>query len=208
MTKPLSALAVAVCLGLAGCGTPQPVKTLSQSQLQAFDTAIDTSTVHAEAILALAKKYRDVKLQALQTDIDKAKESSIEALQSESNRATALDAAYEAGSSRTTNFLEAKARLASDLSKIEAKTQELTTLLKAMKRAQQAIDTYLETEAVGEKLFDDIAQSPIVQTSLGDVSRLISSVDSTTSELKSIVQGFGNVGAQGQGSGNSQGTGS
>ena len=188
MTRTLAdttrAAALAIALGLAGCGTPEAVKTLSQAQLDAFDAVVKSAETQSDAIVALSRKVSSYEVNKFAAELAAAQQDAVEALTIEPDNQKALAQAFESGAKRERDAAGLQAELDANIEKIDAQSKRLVSLIREMKKAQAAIHQYLETEAVGEKLTKDILGNPVVSSALGSASRLVTEVNKTSEELE------------------------
>ena len=184
------AAGLAIALGLAACGTPDAVKTLSQAQLDAFDAAVKSSETQSNAIVELARKVLNYEIEKFAAERARARQVDVAALASESDREEALTQAFESGAKREHAAAGLQARLEANIEKIDAQSKRLVSLIREMKQAQAAIHQYLETEAVGEKLTNKILGNQVISSALGSASRLVAEVNKTSEELKTTIDAF------------------
>ena len=184
------AAGLAIALGLAACGTPEAVKTLSQAQLDAFDAAVKSSETQSNAIVELAKKVLKYEVEKFAAERARARQDAVAALANESDHERALTQAFESGATREQAAAGLQARLEANIEKIDAQSKRLVSLIREMKQAQAAIHQYLETEAVGEKLTNEILGNQVISSALGSASRLVTEVNKTSEELKTTIDAF------------------
>jgi hypothetical protein len=179
---------------LSACGTPQAVKDLSTAQLNAFDAAVSAATVEGQALVALAQTYSQAAIADMQTK-DRADQAKIQqnlAIQlgsasTDAQRQAALAQAAQNAMAVANAEAGTQATLKQSIAQIQAKANELTFFLSEMKKAQAALNTYLQSESIGDKLTQDILGSPLVQQQVGTVNTYLTDVQAATSQLKALV---------------------
>ena len=186
----IRAAPIAIVLILAACGTPEAVKTLSQAQLDAFDAAVKSSKTQSEAIVELARKVLNLEIEKFAAERAKARQDAVAELANESDYESALMQAFDSGAIREQATAELKATLETNIEKIEEHSKRLISLIQEMKQAQAAIHQYLETEAVGEKLSNEMLGNQVISAALGSASRLVTEVNETSEELETTIKAF------------------
>lgn len=186
----------AVCLVLAGCGTPPEVKTLSAMQVANFKTLVQVQAAQASALMALAGK---VQAQAA-NDLDQLQAQAETLVKQELTGGTVptptlVDGALSAVRTQAQITAQSKAKLAADIAAIQAKLDQISAFVTEMGAAQQVLDTYLNQAQAGQELVQSVTSAPFVQAAVSRVSDLAPQVAKAAADLERLMQEFGGASA-------------
>lgn len=183
------ALLLALVVGsLAACGTPGPVKELSQAQVAAFDTVIQAATVHHETLIAAAERIAQDRKQRIDERTKGLADDAVSEIRNNPGQTKSTVLTY----STVVQQAEAdKAKLDADVAEIERLSNQLVESLKEMRQAQQALSAYLETEAVGEAFISSVSRQQTVAGFTQHVTDAINEATSVSQRLKSAIDALG-----------------
>jgi hypothetical protein len=178
---------------LSACATPPEVKTLSTAQIGYFDAAIKTVQIQSDALLAAADIIQQQAQAANAQVLEGVRQRTSVALarldpnQPEPQRTATARALLNSATEPEQAAIAEMARLQSVRDAIRNKTQELQMALQQMKEVQIALDSYLQSEQVGESVTTAILGYPGVQNLLTRASAVMSAVSTQAGQLSQLV---------------------
>jgi hypothetical protein len=177
-------ISLVLAVGISGCKSPQKIRAFSQMQLAQQQAFRDSMRIYFQAVLDLAKA------------VGEKSKKNVGALSKENVGLLQEQAAEDLGDLK--QLSERKARLAKlsgdieeqlrvrqestqkidgDYEGIQKKTQELLSALDALVDAQEALNTYVHTKSIDEKLLGGLQDR--VSEKLGIVSQISKDVTAT-----------------------------
>lgn len=170
--------------GISACKSPQTIRTFSETQLSHQQAFRDSMRIYFQAVKDLAKEVGDKS----KKDVAAMSKENINLLQEQAaedlgelkqlderkNRLAKLSTEIEEQLKLRTESTE---KIDHDYAQIDAKTQELITALDALVDAQDALNTYLHTKSLDEKLLGNLQDR--VSEKLGIVNQISKDVTAT-----------------------------
>lgn len=188
MKRNRSPFALAVFLILAGtvsgCKSPQKIRAFSQMQLTQQQAFRDSMRIYFQAVLDLAKAVGEKSKKNIGTlskeNVGLLQEQAAEDLgdlKDLSQRKVRLAKLSGEVEEQVRVRQESTQRIDSDFEALQRKTQELLSALDALVDAQEALNTYIHTKSIDEKLLGSL-QDRVTQK-LGIMSQVSQEVTAT-----------------------------
>jgi hypothetical protein len=172
------------------CATPPQVKRLSMMQIEYFDSAIKASTLQSEALILAAEKLVAQAKERINSE-ESANKIQFEQLMTTKPMDQKTAAQITQSLSNTTSqALDSRKKLDSDLVTIKQKTNEISAFLSKMKEVHLALDAYIQSEKAGEAVLNDILKQPTISSLLNSVNELVPKVQSGMTEINKLLFGI------------------
>lgn len=178
---------------LPACGTPTEVKTLSTAQIEYFNKIIAAVQLQSKALIIAAetiKQQAEERIEQRATERVKRITNTLATAipnQPEANRHETALRLVESALAADQNKATVRADMQIKLDAIKSKTRELGAALEQMKEVQQALDAFLQSEQVGERVMREVLGYSGTQKLLDSANSVMKTVSEKTSDITQLL---------------------
>ena len=183
---------VLMSIGITACGTPVEVKDLSSMQTRNLSVAATAVTAQGEALLLLAKQILDKNAKQIEDEHNKtvmeSRKYAADGFPDDGDKDEAAKIILESVLDSERTRSKSIAELEKDLHVIESKSKELSEYIVKLKEAQTALDGFLQSEQLGDRLLSRLFDVPGVNQAINSITTLTNKVASSTNLLNAHVR--------------------